>query len=356
MSSPEPSNQILSGPAAPQDNSPLFSLLPPEVRSQIFSYALTDFPDPSPKKRYKDWTIYKRPAYSAPRRNDTRLLRTCRAVYRECWFMPFLLKEHTHWIGHEDRAPPHYQADQAINEFTETLKQIVEQQGGKDVEVERLRVFAQMWKLEQGGLADVLKLPNLNPRTVTLTIRHADWWWWENDEPLRFEAQWIKAVNETLRPSVREVCIEIESVLRKKIQINAIATQMIERWSFKRQDGVVLYPEATGGSITGDIWTGSSCWQKNRWTRDETEPGKIQYFILSVRFRPEPEIERRGGRIDDVARNFAENDIFDADKMRLYLPPLPNLGYPPFSALETMHWESPDEYEEEDTESSDERL
>lgn len=270
--------------------------------------------------------------------------------------MPFILKEHTHWIGHEDRAPPHYQADQAINEFTETLKRIVEQHGGKEVEVDRLRVFAQMWKLEEGGLANVLKLPNLNPRTVTLTIRHADWWWWENDEPLRFEAKWIKEVNKALRPSVREVCIEIESVLRKKIQINAIATQMIERWSFKRQDGVVLYPEATGGSITEDVWTGSSSWQKTRWRRDESEPGKIQYFVLFVRFWSESEIVRRGGRISDVARNFAENDVFDANTMRLSLPPLPNPGYPPSSVLETMHWESADESGGEDAEFSEEGL
>ncbi|KAH7009808.1 hypothetical protein EDB80DRAFT_713918 [Ilyonectria destructans] len=355
MSAPE-LNQILSGPEAPQDNSPLFSRLPAEVRSHIFSYALTDYPDPSPDKRYKDTTIYKRPTYFAPRKNDTQLLRTCRAVYRECWFMPFVLKEHTHWIGHEDRAPPNYQARQVLQELTGTLKHIVEQQGGKDVEVERVRVFAQMWKLEEGGLADLLKLPYLNPRNVTLTIRHADWWWWENDEPLRFEGQWIKGVCQTLHPSVREVCIEIESVSRKKDQIDAIAKQMIERWFFKRTDGVVLYADATGGSKTADSWTGSSCWQKNRWIRDESEPGKIEYYILAITFRPESVIERRGGRVSDVAKNFAENDIFDWEKLQLHLPqrPMPG-GYPPLSILDTGHYSS-DASEQEDDEDSDQGL
>ncbi|KAF7556419.1 hypothetical protein G7Z17_g1389 [Cylindrodendrum hubeiense] len=341
-------NQILVGPAAPQDTSPLFTVLPAEVRSNIFSFALTDYPDPSPDKHYNASTIYTRPTYFAPRKNDAQLLQTCRAVYRECWFMPFVLKEHTHWIGHDDRAPPHYSDHSGPRKLSETLKQIAEQQGENNVEVETLRVFAQMWKLEEGGLAKLLEIPHLHPRNVTLTIRHADWWWWEDDEPLCFEGKWIKRVSKALSPSVREVCIEIESIKRKKGQIDAIAKQMIERWFFKRPDGVILYADTTGGSRTEDTWTGSSTWQQKRWIRDETEEGKIEYHVVAITFRPQSLIERRGGKISDVARGFAQNDIYDMGKLKLHLPEekrmICNEPYT-FTSQERGEWRFQDEFE-----------
>jgi hypothetical protein len=78
---------LLSVPAAPQDQSPLFTRLPAELRAEIFSLVLTDYPDPSPAAHYAADTCYARPSYFAPRRTDARLLRVCRAVYREaCTF------------------------------------------------------------------------------------------------------------------------------------------------------------------------------------------------------------------------------------------------------------------------------
>jgi hypothetical protein len=98
--------RILAIPPAPQDDCLLFNRIPPEIREQIFSLTLADFPDPSADKRYDADTYYTRPAYFAPRKSDTRLLRACRAVYREAWFLPFVLREQTHWLTSDDRAPP----------------------------------------------------------------------------------------------------------------------------------------------------------------------------------------------------------------------------------------------------------
>src|SRR5437868_1673596 len=58
----------------PQWDCPLFSYIPPEIRSLIFEYALKDYEDKA--KVYEDTTCYKRPDYLAPRRSDTELLRT----------------------------------------------------------------------------------------------------------------------------------------------------------------------------------------------------------------------------------------------------------------------------------------
>ena len=102
-----------------------------------------------------------------------------------------------------------------------------------------------MYKLEDGELMRLLNSSYLAPRIVTLTIRHTDWWFWEDDEPLRFEANWIKGVASVFSSSTNQFCFELESLKRKKDQVDKIAAQMIKKWYFKRKDGVVLYADAT---------------------------------------------------------------------------------------------------------------
>ncbi|KAG7291221.1 hypothetical protein NEMBOFW57_001233 [Staphylotrichum longicolle] len=318
---------ILSLPAARQDQSPLFSRIPAELRSEIFALALADYPDPSPDSRYAAETCYTRPSYFAPRKSDTRLLRTCRAVYQEAWFLPFVLREQTHWLTSSDRAPPEYDPTKDLNTLISTLDIIAEQHGTDHVETNGLRVFAQMWALERKQLAIMLRmLPRLRPRSLTLTIRHADWWWWESDQPLRFEGDWIWSANQFLPPSVREFHIELESVQRKKEQVDSIARQMAERWVFKRTDGVALFADASGAANTVDTWTGSSTWNDETWTRDESRPGQIDYYILSVVFRPRHAVERRGGHVSPLAARVAEQDFaMNRHELRLiWVPPAPD--------------------------------
>lgn len=311
-------------PPASQDKSPLFARIPPEIRSEIFALVLTDFPDPSPATRYAAETCYTRPSYFSPRRSDTRLLRTCRAVYREAWFLPFVLREQTHWLTHAERAPPEYRLGPQIEALAATLQRIAAHHGTAHVEVRALRVFAQMWALEEGYLANLLRAaPLLHPRQLTLTIRHADWWWWESDEPLRFEGGWIGRVCQVLPPSVRELRIELESVVRKREQVDEIARQMAERWFFRRTDGVTLFADASGKANTVDSWTGPSTFSGRRWTRDEARPGEVDFYLLSVVFRPLRVVERRGGQVSLSASAAAAADwdffksVTSARKLRL---------------------------------------
>ncbi|KAH6888717.1 hypothetical protein B0T10DRAFT_60303 [Thelonectria olida] len=315
--------RILSVPADPQDNSLLFRLLPAEIRSHIFSFALTDYPDPSPDHHYHQDTCYSRPSYFAPRKTDTQLLRACRRAYQESWFLPFVLKEQTQWLTHLNRAPPGLGARMTTVKLHLRLRQVAEQQGKENVEFDRLRAFAQMWKLEQGALSKLLGVdgvPHLHPRSLTLTIRHADWWHWEKDEPLRFEAGWLQGVSKVLSTSVQEFNIEIESLVRKKDQIEKIATQMVQRWFFKRQDGVVLYADSTPNSWVVSTWRGNSTWHDERWIRDETEPNVVDYYVAIVTFRPEYVIAQKGGQVSDKAREFADRPYYAEDEMRLHLP------------------------------------
>ncbi|CAF3492700.1 unnamed protein product [Fusarium graminearum] len=309
--------RILSEFVNPQTDSPLFSLLPGEVRDKIFSYVLTDHPDPGAHMQYSKQTCYTRPLYEAHQSTDTRVLRTCRAVYRETWFKPFLLREHVRWATAPDRAPPGKSG--VPYEVRHMLSRLLTQQPEQDkVEIERLRIFAQMYKLEEGLVAKILAEPALlAPRIVTLTIRHTDWWFWEDDEPLRFEGGWIEDVCKAMHWCTNQFCIELESLERKKDQIDKIADQMIKKWYFKRCDGVVLYADALGRKESR--WSGDSTWGDRRWVRDETEPGRLDYYIVSVTFRPRIDIERSGGTVDREVFNASQKDWFDENELKIHL-------------------------------------
>lgn len=111
---------------------------------------------------------------------------------------------------------------------------------------------------------------------------------------------------------------------RKKEQIDAMAKQMAEKWYFVRKDGVALFPDVTGKSVEIHRWSGSSTWQGETWTRDESAPGRIDYYIATVVFRPEVVVKRRGGAVNPDSVEDAERGgpfpLFG--KMRLaWVPP-----------------------------------
>ncbi|KAF4452159.1 alanine--tRNA ligase, partial [Fusarium albosuccineum] len=152
---------------------------------------------------------------------------------------------------------------------------------------------------------------HLHPRKLTLTIRHADWWYWENDEPLRFEGNWIQDFCLELPSSLQQICIELESLERKKDQVDKIADQMVQRWFFKNLDGVVFLADTNPAARKVTRWSGSSTWHRQRWARDETEPGRIDYYVAAITFKPWTIIERNGGKVSEDAKYAGENDTFD---------------------------------------------
>lgn len=317
-------DKLLATPAQSQIRSPLFGQLPAEIRSDIFAYALTDYPDPCPDKAYGRATCYTRPAYFAPSKTDVALLQTCRAVYQECWHLPFLLREQVHWAVYDkDRAPPGYEFGPEMSRLESTLRAMRKYQRQK-FEIRNLRVFSQMSMLESGNFARLLQTPELHPRTLTLTIRHADWWHWEEDDPLKFEGRWIPKVNEALSESVREIRIEVESLERKKAQVDGIAGQMMQKWFFKRADGVVLYADCK--EVTR--WKGTSRWHNMRWTRDESAEGVIDYYFTTVVFRPEHVLRKKSRAISALAKEYAQSAEAPSNvQLKLHDPSWKGMGY-----------------------------
>ncbi|KAK4208460.1 hypothetical protein QBC37DRAFT_240955, partial [Rhypophila decipiens] len=133
-------------------------------------------------------------------------------------------------------------------------------------------------------------------------------WWWESDHRLTFNGDWLVACREHIPSSVREFYIELESLERKKEQVNLIAQQMAEKWYFVREDGVALFPDFSGKSVKIDRWSGSSTWQNHTWTRDESAPGRIDYYIATVVFRPHWVVERNGGTMNPETVEAAKGD------------------------------------------------
>lgn len=97
-------NFAFTSSPAKQSGSPLFSILPGEIRDRIMEYVLADYEDTA--NSYPDMTSYKRPGRLAPRRTDSAVLQTCQAIYREAWFRPWTgCAEHTFWLTSPERMP-----------------------------------------------------------------------------------------------------------------------------------------------------------------------------------------------------------------------------------------------------------
>ncbi|KAL3454284.1 hypothetical protein BJX65DRAFT_85959 [Aspergillus insuetus] len=297
MSSPEQTQTPILTPlsfttASPQPTSPLFNTLPPELRHQIFTYALTQCEDTDPVRAYSRETYWSRPGYSAPLKTHTALLRTCKLAYAEGWWMPLAFAEHIFYLTADERAPPPIGGAGNLdrNAFERFLKQIHEihasrgiDGGGMEMHMHTgpLHIFAQLYMLEPGAaLQDLLNMEHFAPRSVTLTLRYTDFWHWERNEPLRVDGTWVNVVR--FPDSVRRFVVDFESVERRRGEVDLLVQQAVEGWGFRRRDGGVL--QATTQDVTVSRWSGSSMFGGRRWVRDETpdRPGVLDYYVASV--------------------------------------------------------------------------
>lgn len=287
--------QLLTAPSAslqsnanPQTQSPLFAL-PAEIRSLVFTYALTDYEDTA-SNSYDTNTYWYRPGYAARRRTATELLRVCKRVFQETWFLPFALAEHSFYLTQEDRAPATHLTVDRMRRYLETLRVFAHGQDGMKIpQIHHVRVFAQLWALEDPRrLQGLLSLPGFEPRVVTITLRYTDFWHWENDALLHIDSRWVNTVK--FPRSVETIKMDFEMIDRRKNEIDYIADAAVEKWGFRREDGVGF--AATGQDVAVSRWTGSSTWGNRRWIRDESRPNEIDYYVKTVTWKPAPEVDR----------------------------------------------------------------
>ncbi|KAL4930448.1 uncharacterized protein BDV17DRAFT_39005 [Aspergillus undulatus] len=269
-----------------QTTSPLFTTLPPEIRTQIFTYTLSPFEDNS--NPYQKETYWARPGYNAPQKTCTELLRTCKAIYAETWFLPFALAEHVFYLTGRDRAPGmriagKNRSGRAFGECLEMVHQVhnkkTEDEGRAPLETGNIQVFAQLYMLEPGdAFQRLLNTPYLRPRQVRLTIRYTDFWHWENNRRLYIDGKWVSVVR--FPESVRRFVVDFESIDRRRGEVDIIAGQAVEKWVFRRTDDRVL--TAKKEDLAVSRWTGSSMFGSRRWIRDEVRPGELDYYVVTA--------------------------------------------------------------------------
>lgn len=264
-----------------QKQSPLFSILPSEIRHEIFAYALTSAPEATgsttAQSAGQDWCCA-RPGYETRHHIWTELLRTCRRVYMEAWLMPFTCSEHAFYMTREERSP---RRKMSVEQMQKCLDWVNGRQG--EVRGGHIRLFAQLSFLENSQeFRRFFTMRHFHPKTVTITVRYIDTFGWEHNQPLQISGTWCKWL--VLPASVSTFTLEIESLERRNDEVGYIAEEAARKWHFRRADDVKLL--ANPSEISASRWTGPSVLGSQRWVRDETRPGQLDYFIAKVTWRP----------------------------------------------------------------------
>lgn len=124
----------------PQSQSPFFTVLPPEIRNEIYSWALLQSEDIS--QTYEEDSFWYRPGFRAPLKSRSHLLRTCRLIHLEAGTFLMREAEHAFWFN---RGPAERSGIDKCSEFFESLTP-------KNVEdLVAVRFFTQMYWLEGGS-------------------------------------------------------------------------------------------------------------------------------------------------------------------------------------------------------------
>ena len=251
----------------PQIASPLFSILPAEIRNHIFYYALLAYPDPArPYSRHSFWY---RPGYTHARAIAVALLLTCRRVYLETDLSPVIHNEHIIWGVEKSRLP---------SGSTNYLLQDRHMKLSQRNVVQCVHLFTQQFWLEDWKnqwLAFTTSWPEGGPKKIRITIRHTDWWynlvgensplaldpkrkgrarvgdWVLDDQPYESGSWGSRFAN---LKGLKKLELELETIEVKRAELDAII-ERARSWKFPLGDDNILVMDQE--SIEKSVWAGS---------------------------------------------------------------------------------------------------
>ncbi|KAH4064728.1 hypothetical protein HBI56_058930 [Parastagonospora nodorum] len=263
----------ISPPTNHQMQSPLFGLLPGEIRNEIFALALMPYEDEA--ATYPKDSYWYRPGFSAPRKSNSVLLRTCKAAYAEGQKVFLRDLEWAFWF---DRGPDGRSGNrECARFFRELTPQAVEA-------LQKVRFFTQMYWLEGGSnLLSLFRNPQFRPTQLTITIRYSDWWWWEDDAPLTMEEGWLRTFNGT--PGLRELRVEYETRVPKKAEMMRIVERN-KKWKLPvRRAGGELndwegYLSAETTKLKEWTWKGTSKLGGREWGH-LAKSDTVEYVVVT---------------------------------------------------------------------------
>jgi len=262
----------------PQTACPLFQNVPPEIRNRIFQHALLSYEDLSAV--YPNDAHYSRPGFRYASHIDARLLCTCKLIYLETRFLPVMADEHVFWC---ERPPPNLRlASNPQQYFARFSKEHRDH-------VEKVHFFTQQWYLE-GRFPQQCLLESMRPRVLHITLRHGDWWYWEDNNPLDLKPGWAANLKNIER--LQELVLELETMERDKAQIYAIA-ERVKKEKIPLSGGRVL--SAADVPLVKRDWMGPAKLgdrlynkEKNAWkqiTQDDQSPDPgMKYCIVVIRW------------------------------------------------------------------------
>ena len=250
----------------PQIASPLFSLLPAEIRQHIFQYALLSHKDLS--KPYSRHSFWYRPGYTHARTIAINLLLTCRRIYLETDLLPLTQNEHTVWGVESSRVPP----------FTSSYLLNGSMNLSQRNAIQYVHFFMQQFWLEDWRnrwLAYSQSWPEGCPPRLRITIRHTDWWYnlLGENSPLALDpkrkgrakvADWV-GEDKPFEPGswgqrfeymkgLEIFELELETLETKRGELDVIIGRT-PTWRFPLGDGRVLFLDEK--ATVRDAWTGS---------------------------------------------------------------------------------------------------
>ncbi|KAK2002239.1 hypothetical protein LX36DRAFT_627258 [Colletotrichum falcatum] len=273
-----------------QLESPLFSVLPGEVRNEIFALALIQYDDDD-DKAYPEDSYWYRPGFRGPRHSSSSLLRTCKLAYAEGQKVFLREQEFAFWF---DRGPEGRTGSDSCERFFLNLT------AEQSRDLRRVRFFTQMFWLEGGdNLAFLFSHPRFRPESLTVTVRYSDWWYWENDTPLRMAEEWLGGFRGP--PGLRELRVEYETLAGKRDEMMRIVERN-KRWKLavggkrstrRDEDGVEeeVVEEDEGGYLSAEgtaleewRWTGTSRLGGQTWEH-HGEGDTVEYVVVTDTWR-----------------------------------------------------------------------
>ena len=259
-----PKPPIDTSSAKSQDQSPLFGVIPGEIRNRIFDLALTAYP--GKQEPFEKSVYYCRPGFRyADMKIDTALLRTCRRAYGEARLVPRENYEHVEW-----RVREHWPSEQDARRYRRRTKpgfwaRIYPW-------VTSLHLFPDQYELENQGWRNFLQSPLWKLKLWTtlqdlkLTIRHCDWHpFWLEEGPLALDAKqkdmalpkkYRQATDEfeidswgsqfELFHALKRFELELETVEQRRKELDDIVVRAAD-WRFPLKHGkeLVLNPAKT---------------------------------------------------------------------------------------------------------------
>ncbi|EAU93683.1 hypothetical protein CC1G_12281 [Coprinopsis cinerea okayama7 len=254
-----------------QAQSPLWGLLPPEIREDIFLDVFTA--TPNPENPYPFFSYYYRPGFTAPKTTHLDILLTCKQAYIEgkdlVWKERTGNTELAFWWGEAERRPPHafeprdthHPRHGVHNEnhpfqshFTQSL---TTDQWSK---ITTIQIFPQLYTCRLSTYQEFFRLqPALQPHTVKITIRYTDWWWWERGQTLDISSlrphddfifDYERRINRFRLPkSCRTLLLELETSEAKKDELTVETRKILAnrnewRWKLDGEGWLEVDPEA----------------------------------------------------------------------------------------------------------------